>query len=137
MPAQPIGVSDRDVSTMLCPNTQRRLSSSLIKRSVSLSRRIAIGEDQVTFPPPLNCAVAKESGRSADQGPYGFNDFGECTNEQKIITCCKDSTRFSVKGYYPEKNGIAPCRLAAAALKARRTSLVGHVSPSEVPIYQT
>ncbi len=48
---------------------------------------------------------------------------GELINEDKIILGDEESAGLSIKGHYPEKDGILACLLAAEAVAARRASL--------------
>jgi len=53
----------------------------------------------------------------------GFKYIGELINEDKIILGGEESAGLSIKGHYPEKDGLLACLLAAEAVAARRTSL--------------
>ena len=55
--------------------------------------------------------------------PVGFKFIGELINEDKIILGGEESAGLSIKGHYPEKDGILACLLAAEAVAARRASL--------------
>jgi phosphomannomutase len=48
---------------------------------------------------------------------------GELINEDKIILGGEESAGLSIKGHYPEKDGILACLLAAEAVAARGASL--------------
>jgi len=52
----------------------------------------------------------------------GVRSFGELINENKIVRC-EDSAGLSIKGHYPEKDGILACLLAAEAVAACGASL--------------
>jgi phosphomannomutase len=47
---------------------------------------------------------------------------GELINEDKNIPGSEESAGLSIKGNYPEKDGILACLLAAEAVAARGTS---------------
>ena len=53
----------------------------------------------------------------------GVRSFGELINENKIVIGGEESAGLSIKGHYPEKDGILPCLLAAEAVAARGASL--------------
>jgi phosphoglucomutase len=53
----------------------------------------------------------------------GFKYIGELINEDKIILGGEESAGLSIKGHYPEKDGILACLLAAEAVAARGASL--------------
>jgi phosphomannomutase len=50
-------------------------------------------------------------------------EIGELINEDKIILGGEESAGLSIKGHYPEKDGILACLLAAEAVAARGTTL--------------
>jgi phosphomannomutase len=58
----------------------------------------------------------------------GFKFIGELINEDKIILGGEESAGLSIKGHYPEKDGILACLLAAEAVAARGTSLSEQLS---------
>jgi len=55
--------------------------------------------------------------------PAGFNYIREVINEDKIIPGGEESAGLSIKGHYPEKDGVLACLLAAEAVAARGASL--------------
>ncbi len=59
--------------------------------------------------------------------PVGFKFIGELINENKIILGGEESAGLSIKGHYPEKDGILACLLAAEAVAARGTSLTAQL----------
>jgi phosphoglucomutase len=67
--------------------------------------------------------VAKSRGLPVYETPVGFKFIGELINEDKIILGGEESAGLSIKGHYPEKDGILACLLAAEAVAARGTSL--------------
>ncbi|MCM3872403.1 MAG: hypothetical protein ND895_17100, partial [Pyrinomonadaceae bacterium] len=67
--------------------------------------------------------VAKKRGRKVFETPVGFKYIGELINEDKIILGGEESAGLSIKGHYPEKDGILACLLAAEAVAARGASL--------------
>jgi phosphomannomutase len=67
--------------------------------------------------------VAQMRGRVVHETPVGFKFIGELINEDKIILGGEESAGLSIKGHYPEKDGILACLLAAEAVAARGASL--------------
>jgi len=67
--------------------------------------------------------VAKARELPVYETPVGFKFIGELINEDKIILGGEESAGMSIKGHYPEKDGILACLLAAEAVAARGASL--------------
>jgi len=67
--------------------------------------------------------VAAHHGRDVHETPVGFKFIGELINEDKIVLGGEESAGLSIKGHYPEKDGILACLLAAEAVAARQSSL--------------
>ena len=67
--------------------------------------------------------VAKERGLKLYETPVGFKFIGELINKDEIILGGEESAGLSIRGHYPEKDGILACLLAAEAVAARGTSL--------------
>ena len=67
--------------------------------------------------------VAKIHGLPVYETPVGFKYIGELINEDKIILGGEESAGLSIKGHYPEKDGLLACLLAAEAVAARGASL--------------
>jgi phosphoglucomutase len=67
--------------------------------------------------------VAQERGLPVYETPVGFKFIGELINEDKIIIGGEESAGLSMRGHYPEKDGILACLLAAEAVAARGASL--------------
>jgi phosphoglucomutase len=67
--------------------------------------------------------VAEARGLPLYETPVGFKYIGELINEDKIVIGGEESAGLSIKGHYPEKDGILACLLAAEAVAARGTSL--------------
>ena len=67
--------------------------------------------------------VAENRGLQVYETPVGFKYIGELINEDKIILGGEESAGLSIKGHYPEKDGILACLLAAEAVAARGKSL--------------
>ena len=71
--------------------------------------------------------VAKARGLPVYETPVGFKYIGELINEDKIVIGGEESAGLSIKGHYPEKDGILACLLAAEAVAARGTSLTAQL----------
>ncbi len=67
--------------------------------------------------------VAENRGLKLYETPVGFKFIGELINKDKIILGGEESAGLSIKGHYPEKDGILACLLAAEAVAARGKSL--------------
>ncbi|MFN2532964.1 MAG: phosphoglucomutase/phosphomannomutase family protein [Pyrinomonadaceae bacterium] len=67
--------------------------------------------------------VADRRNKPVYETPVGFKYIGELINEDKIILGGEESAGLSIKGHYPEKDGILACLLAAEAVAARGASL--------------
>jgi phosphoglucomutase len=67
--------------------------------------------------------VAESRGLILHETPVGFKYIGELINEDKIILGGEESAGLSIRGHYPEKDGILACLLAAEAVAARGKSL--------------
>ena len=67
--------------------------------------------------------VAESRGLPVYETPVGFKFIGEMINEDKLVLGGEESAGLSIRGHYPEKDGILACLLAAEAVAARRASL--------------
>jgi phosphoglucomutase len=67
--------------------------------------------------------VAEARGRPVYETPVGFKFIGELINQDKIILGGEESAGLSIRGHYPEKDGILACLLAAEAVAARGATL--------------
>ncbi len=67
--------------------------------------------------------VAESRGLPVYETPVGFKFIGELINEDKIILGGEESAGLSIRGHYPEKDGIIACLLAAEAVAVRGASL--------------
>jgi phosphoglucomutase len=71
--------------------------------------------------------VAKERNIKLYETPVGFKFIGELINKDEIILGGEESAGLSIRGHYPEKDGILACLLAAEAVAARGMSLTGQL----------
>ena len=67
--------------------------------------------------------VAKERGLTVHETPVGFKYIGELINKDEIILGGEESAGLSIKGHYPEKDGILACLLAIEAVIVRQATL--------------
>jgi phosphoglucomutase len=67
--------------------------------------------------------VAKERNLQLHETPVGFKYIGELINRDEIILGGEESAGLSIKGHYPEKDGILACLLAIEAVSVRHASL--------------
>ena len=67
--------------------------------------------------------IAAERGIQLYETPVGFKYIGELINKDEIILGGEESAGLSIRGHYPEKDGILACLLAAEAVAARGASL--------------
>lgn len=67
--------------------------------------------------------VAKERGIEVHETPVGFKYIGELINKDEIILGGEESAGLSIKGHYPEKDGILACLLAIEAVTVRHATL--------------
>ncbi len=67
--------------------------------------------------------VAAHRGLELFETPVGFKFIGEMINRGQIFLGGEESAGLSIKGHYPEKDGILACLLAAEAVAERSASL--------------
>ncbi len=67
--------------------------------------------------------VAKERGLKLYETPVGFKFIGELINKDEIILGGEESAGLSIRGHFPEKDGILACLLAVEAVTVRGKSL--------------
>jgi phosphoglucomutase len=67
--------------------------------------------------------VAKRRGRQVYETPVGFKFIGELVNQDKIIMGGEESAGLTVKGHFPEKDGILACLLVTEMVATRGASL--------------
>ena len=67
--------------------------------------------------------VAAERGLKLYETPVGFKFIGELINRDEIVLGGEESAGLSVRGHYPEKDGILACLLAIETVTVRQASL--------------
>lgn len=112
------GVVDRD-GTFITPN---QLIPVLFDYLVE-SRGWTQGVARSVATSHLVDRVAESRGLPVYETPVGFKFIGEMINEDKIVLGGEESAGLSIRGHYPEKDGILACLLAAEAVAARGASL--------------
>jgi alpha-D-glucose phosphate-specific phosphoglucomutase len=112
------GVVDRD-GTFIEPN---RLIALLFDY-LAETRGWPLGVARSVATSHLVDRVARSRGLPVYETPVGFKFIGELINEDKITLGGEESAGLSIRGHYPEKDGIIACLLAAEAVAARGASL--------------
>ncbi|HEX8845490.1 MAG TPA: phosphoglucomutase/phosphomannomutase family protein [Pyrinomonadaceae bacterium] len=112
------GVLDAD-GTFITPNQLIALLFDYLAESRGWSNGVA----RSVATSHLVDRVAESRGLPLYETPVGFKFIGELINEDKIILGGEESAGLSIKGHYPEKDGILACLLAAEAVAARGASL--------------
>lgn len=67
--------------------------------------------------------VAENRGLKLYETPVGFKFIGELINKDEIILGGEESAGLSIRGHFPEKDGILACLLAVEAVAVREKSL--------------
>ncbi len=67
--------------------------------------------------------IAAHYGRETFETPVGFKYIGEMVNNDRLILGGEESAGLTVKGHFPEKDGILACLLVVEMVAARRASL--------------
>lgn len=78
--------------------------------------------------------VAKSRGLKVYETPVGFKFIGELINKDEIILGGEESAGLSIRGHFPEKDGILACLLAAEAVAARNKSLTEQLLELEAKV---
>lgn len=113
------GVVDRD-GTFITPNQLIAVLTDYLAESRGWKEGVA----RSVATSHLVDRVAKNLGIPVHETPVGFKFIGELINRNEIILGGEESAGMSIKGHYPEKDGILACLLAAEAVAARGATLV-------------
>lgn len=112
------GVLDKD-GTFITPNNLIALLYDYLVESrgwdLGVARSVATSH--------LVDRVAKSRNLPLYETPVGFKYIGELINHDKIVLGGEESAGLSIRGHYPEKDGILACLLAAEAVAARSATL--------------
>lgn len=108
------GIIDSD-GTFIEPNKLVALLSDYLAESrgwtLGLARSIATSN--------LIDRVANDRGLQLFETPVGFKFIGELINKDEIILGGEESAGLSIRGHYPEKDGLIACLLAAESVAVR------------------
>ncbi|CAN5833924.1 phosphoglucomutase/phosphomannomutase family protein [soil metagenome] len=80
--------------------------------------------------------VAEKRGLKLYETPVGFKFIGELINKDEIILGGEESAGLSIKGHFPEKDGILACLLAIEAVAARGKSLTEQLEELKTEVGQ-
>lgn len=112
------GIIDSD-GTFIEPNKLVALLTDYLAES----RRWTLGVARSVATSHLIDRVAKDRGLKLHETPVGFKFIGELIIKDEIILGGEESAGLSIRGHYPEKDGILACLLAAEAVTVRNASL--------------
>jgi phosphoglucomutase len=116
--ADRFGIIDSD-GTFITPNQLIALLTDYLAES----RGWANGVARSVATSHLVDRVAKDRGIKLYETPVGFKFIGELINRDEIILGGEESAGLSIRGHYPEKDGILACLLAIEAVTVRQASL--------------
>lgn len=116
--ADRFGIVDREGEFILPNQLIAILTDYLIE---SRGWREGVGRSVATS--HLVDRVAALHGIEVYETPVGFKYIGEMIIKDAIILGGEESAGMSIKGHYPEKDGILACLLAAEACAARKKTL--------------
>ncbi|MGI9056769.1 MAG: phosphoglucomutase/phosphomannomutase family protein [Pyrinomonadaceae bacterium] len=80
--------------------------------------------------------VAEKRGLKLYETPVGWKFIGELINKDEIILGGEESAGLSIKGHFPEKDGILACLLAIEAVAARGKSLTEQLEELKTEVGQ-
>lgn len=112
------GIIDSD-GTFIEPNRLVALLADYLAESrgwtLGLARSVATSN--------LIDRVAKDRGLELYETPVGFKFIGELINRDEIILGGEESAGLSIRGHYPEKDGLIACLLAAESVAVRSQTI--------------
>ena len=120
--ADRFGIIDSD-GTFITPNQLIALLTDYLAESRGWTNGVA----RSVATSHLVDRVAKERGLELHETPVGFKFIGELINRDEIILGGEESAGLSIRGHYPEKDGILACLLAIEAVTVRQASLVNQL----------
>jgi phosphoglucomutase len=112
------GIIDSD-GTFIEPNKLVALLTDYLAES----RGWTLGVARSVATSHLVDRVAKDRGLKLYETPVGFKYIGELIIKDEIILGGEESAGLSIRGHYPEKDGILACLLAAEAVAVRGKSI--------------
>jgi phosphoglucomutase len=116
--ADRFGIIDSD-GTFITPNQLIAILTDYLAES----RGWANGVARSVATSHLVDRVAAERGLKLYETPVGFKFIGELINRDEIVLGGEESAGLSIRGHYPEKDGILACLLAIEAVTVRQASL--------------
>lgn len=116
--ADRFGVLDRDGS-FITPNQLIALLVGYLAETRGKDRGVA----RSVSTSHLVDRVANKLGIPVYETAVGFKFIGEMINKDAIIIGGEESAGLTIRGHYPEKDGILACLLAAEMVATRRASL--------------
>jgi phosphoglucomutase len=117
------GIIDRD-GTFITPNQLIALLTDYLAESRGWTQGVA----RSVATSHLVDRVAESRGLKLHETPVGFKYIGELINKDEIILGGEESAGLSIRGHYPEKDGILACLLSAEAVAARGAGLTEQLS---------
>jgi phosphoglucomutase len=121
--ADRFGVIDSD-GTFITPNQLIAVLTDYLAESRGWTKGVA----RSVATSHLVDRVAAERGLKLYETPVGFKFIGELINKDEIILGGEESAGLSIRGHYPEKDGILACLLAIEAVIVRHASLSEQLS---------
>ena len=112
------GIIDSD-GTFITPNQLIAVLTDYLAESRSWTNGVA----RSVATSHLVDRVARERNLKLYETPVGFKFIGELINRDEIILGGEESAGLSIRGHYPEKDGILACLLAIEAITVRQSSL--------------
>jgi phosphoglucomutase len=116
--ADRFGIVDSD-GTFITPNQLIAVLTDYLVESRGWSNGVA----RSVATSHLVDRVALERGLKLYETPVGFKFIGELINKDEIVLGGEESAGLSIRGHYPEKDGILACLLAIEAVTVRQASL--------------
>jgi len=112
------GIIDSD-GTFILPNQLIAIGADYLAESRGWNQGVA----RSVATSHLIDRVAASRGLKVYETPVGFKFIGELIINDEVILGGEESAGLSIRGHYPEKDGILACFLAAEAVAARQASL--------------
>jgi phosphoglucomutase len=116
--ADRFGVIDSD-GTFITPNELIAVLTDYLAESRGWTQGVA----RSVATSHLVDRVAEKRNLPLHETPVGFKFIGELINRDEIILGGEESAGLSIRGHYPEKDGILACLLAAEAVAVRQATL--------------
>ena len=116
--ADRFGIIDSD-GTFITPNQLIAVLTDYLAES----RGWKLGVARSVATSHLIDRVAADRGLKLYETPVGFKYIGELINKDEVILGGEESAGLSIRGHYPEKDGILACLLSAEAVAVRQASL--------------